>query len=386
MNKEKCKKLNIVRLVWNFPQKVEGGLAPNIFYISKEQVKQGHNVYIFSLSPNLEDFRNIDGVNIYWIKKPHLVRLFGGLKLILQVKKALRKAPDIIHGLQAIPFGWLFPISKILLKSKYVLSVHNSIEPLKKSIVVGLKSKWDSFEYSSLIKFLAKRVDLVLPIASFIKDELITSGIKQSKIKIIPVGVDYDLFHQKESGNKNNYEYFRILYVGRFVQKKGLSYLIKAINIIRNQKIKLTLIGGQKKDNDYDNVINCIKNLNLEKYIDIKPSVPYSKLPAIYHQHDLFVLPSIMEPFGKVVLEAWNAGIPVIATNQGGIKDFVIDNYNGLLVSSKNEKEIAQKVKLIINNKKLKEDLIKNSSSSVKNFYWNNIAIKYSDSFLNISN
>ena len=331
----------IVRLAERFPKEIERGLIPNIFYISKYQVEQGHKVYIFALDKKGSSEDIMDGVRIFRVKKPPLVRTFGGMTLLKAVKRKGIK-PDIVHGLQTIPFGWLFPWARRYLKTKYVLSVHGTIFPLQKSRARDLRSKLDSLEFSKLIRFLAKRVDLVFPVADFIKEELILVGIPKKKIKVMPTGVNFEIFNRRRTVEKS--KTFTVLNVGRFVQKKGLPYLIKAINLFRKEDIRLLLIGGKKEDNDYKNITDLIQKLNLQKKITIKESLPQNKLSPIYQSSDVFVLSSIMEPRGKVILEAMAAGVPVIATKQGGVPEVVKNKINGLLVSVKDEKAIAQAI------------------------------------------
>jgi len=74
-------------------------------------------------------------------------------------------------------------------------------------------------------------------------------------------------------------------------------------------------------------------------------------IEQIYALLDLFVLPSIREPFGLVLLEAMASGIPVVATGSGGPNEFIQSGENGILVPSRDAKMIAQSVKLLLQNK-----------------------------------
>lgn len=383
--------MKIVRLIPEFNKNVSGGLTPNVYYLSREQVRKGHQVWIFAFTKENPKKEIIDGIKVIWIKKPKFIRWLGGISFF----KAIRKEkinPDIIHGLNAIPFGWFFPLWKNRLKTKYVLSVHGSIKSLKKDYIKGWKNILDSFEFSKLITFLAKRVDLVLPIADFIREELILSGISSKKIQVIPTGIDFNLFYnsaweEKLNRDLSKKEKITILNVGRFAQLKGLTYLIKAINLLKNRvNCELILIGGKKTDNEYKNIIDLISKLNLQKIIHIKNSLPYKELPKIYHQADIFVLSSIYEPRGKVIQEALAAGLPIVATNAGGVTEFIQHKENGLLVPTKNEKEIRNAILEIINNQKLRKKIIQNGIMAAKNLDWKIIAKLYTKEFEKILN
>lgn len=369
----------IVRLAEKFPKEIERGLTPNIFYISKYQVQQGHQVYVFSFTKEKPSEEIKDGIKIFRIKKPHFVRTFGGLALFKAIKEKGIK-PDIVHGLNAIPFGWLFPLAKKCFITKYVLSVHGSILPLIKKYLTRLKDRLNSLEFSMLIVYLAKRVDLVLPIKSFIKKELISKGVPEEKIRIIPTGLDFNLFNKQAFPKEKQ---FTILYVGRFVQKKGIRYLIKALDLLRKEGIlvKLKLVGGQKTDNDYHNIVNLIKKLNLQDQVGVKTAILYKELPQIYHSSHLFVFPSLDEDLGKVGLEAMACKLPVIATFPWGESEIIQHEKNGLLVPIKNEGAIAQAIKRIWENKELREKLIKNGEETAKKYDWKIIAQKYTQAF-----
>ena len=381
--------MKIVRLIYKFDKNISGGIIPNTYYISQHQVKQGHQVWIFAFTKEKPKKEIIDGIKVIWIKKPKFIRWLGGVAFFKAIKKQ-KINPDIIHGLNAIPFGWLFPFWKNKIKAKYILSVHGSIKALEQGYVKGWKNILDSFEFSKLITFLAKKVDLILPVAEFIKKELITADIPSKKIQVIPTGLDFSLFYnpvwqEKLKQDLSKKEKITILNVGRFAQLKGLTYLIKAINLLKKEvNCELILIGGKKDDNDYKNIIDLISKLNLQKIVHIKSPLPYKELPKIYHQADIFVLSSIYEPKGKVIQEAQAAGLPVIATNAGGTTELIKHKENGILISPKNENEIKRAILEIISNQNLKEKIAKNGIATTKNLDWKIIAEKYSQEFSKI--
>lgn len=368
--------MRIARLIGEFSKENKGGLSPNALYLSKHQIDQGHEVKLYTFTDKQDYSENFEGVQINYIKKPKAVRTFGGPKIIKKIQTDFE--PDIVHSISCMPLGWQFPLYKNKLDSKYVLSIHGTTKPLQNSINKDLSSKKDSFEYGNLMRMLAKHTDLVLPVAQFIKDELLTSGMDADKIEVIPTGMDFELFSKKHSA-KN--EIFTVLYVGRFAQQKGLPFLLKAMDQLKGENIKLKIIGGVAEDNDYDNVITLIKELKLQDKVEILDPVPYKDLPSVYRAADVFVLPSIMEPRAKAINEAMAAGVPVIATNQGGVPETVIDGETGILVAPENSSEIAKKILQIKNNKKLREELIKNGRYAAEQFDWKKIAIRYSKEF-----
>lgn len=377
--------MKIVRLIQEFPEEINRGLAPNVYYISKEQVKQGHKVWIFSFTKEIPSRITKDGIKIIRLKMPPAIRWTGGLTFFSAIKKE-RIEPDIVHGLQPISLGWLFPLAKINLKSKTALSLHCSIQPLKHGYVSGFKNIIQNYEFTFLSRYLSKRVDLILPVAKFIKNELKQLKINQNIIKPVPSGINYKMFN-KNRPKKEEDGAFNILYVGRFAQLKGLSYLLDSFKVLnKDGGFRLTLIGGQKTDDCYESVLNTIKKLNISNDVKIINTLPQEKIIKYYHSSDLFILPSICEPRGKVILEAMASGVPVIATDSGGTSEIIKNNKNGILVSARDTRAIINETLNIKNNKILRENLIKNGIATAKIFDWSTIAEQYSIRFKNLIN
>ncbi|HID26757.1 MAG TPA: glycosyltransferase family 1 protein [Methanosarcinales archaeon] len=196
------------------------------------------------------------------------------------------------------------------------------------------------------------------------------------EVKVIPVGVDINLFYPQK--NKNQYLKegdFKILTVARLHNYKGLEYLIKAMKIViaKHPNAKLYILG---KGAERENLENLIKDLNLNSnIIFIKESIPNPKMPELYAECDLYVQPSIIEPYGIAVLEAMACGKPVIGTKVGGMLDTIKDGKTGFLVEPRDYKELAKKILEIHN---IKEEFGRSARERVmEGFDWKGIAIKY---------
>lgn len=369
--------MKIVRLIEKFPKEITGGIVPNAFYISKNQILQGHDVQLLAFNKE-EHQENINGIPVHYIKKPRLIRFFGGLNFYRAIM-ARELNPDIIHGLATVPFGWLFPFFKNKIKTKWVMSVHSTVLPIKKNKLKGVKNNKDSFFYQKLMKFLAKKIDYFLPISDFIEEELEEIGVNKKNITVIPPGLNFHLFNKVEEGKEN--KQFTIINVGRFSHNKGIPYLINAVDQLKEENVKLILVGGRPQENDYQNVLSLIKEKKLEKIIKVIPPISYQDLPKYYKYADVFVLSSILEPKGKVVLEAMAAGIPVIATNQGGVPEMVEDYENGLLVPVRDSQAIRKAIIKIKQDQELRKRLINNGIETAQKYDWANIADKYTNIF-----
>ena len=158
----------------------------------------------------------------------------------------------------------------------------------------------------------------------------------------------------------------KLLYVGYLRHEKGLDYLIEAIvDLKKTMNVELTIVGV----GDYsDHLKEKINNLNLFENIKFKGHVELGeKLFSIYQDHDIFILPSISEGTPRVLLEAMCNGLPVIATNVGGIPYTIKNKKNGILIESKSSKSIVDAIKLLINDDILRKTIVKNGYSFALN-------------------
>ncbi len=353
---------------------LQGGLGQFFYYISKHHVRLGHTVYIYCFG-NPADNCERNGIRIHHVLKPKFVRIFGGSALLSAVNREAIH-PDIIHGPQTIPWGWLFGYNKPLVNCKYILSVHSGIDSLNKLRVEGLKSMIQSLEYSYLQSFIAQKVDHVLPVAQFIKDELIKLGVDENKITVIPPGVDLSKFKPREKHREKSS--FDVYYFGRAVRRKGIRYFLQAAYILKNYTdIHFHLVGITPSDEEYKDIINTLKGNQLSSKVKIHKFIPHNLIHKEYQKADVVILPSLFEPFARTNLEALATGVPLIATAMGGVMDLVQNEINGLLIPPKNARAIAGAILKLRKDNNLREKLIKNGLQSVKKYDWQNIVSQY---------
>jgi glycosyltransferase involved in cell wall biosynthesis len=126
---------------------------------------------------------------------------------------------------------------------------------------------------------------------------------------------------------------------------------------------------------DRQKLEKMVKGLNLKHRVFLVGDILHADLPRYVACADIFVRPSLAEGFGIVFLEAMAAGLAVIGTPVGGIRDFLKDGETGLFCEPGNPKDIAEKLKILIQNKPLREKLIKNGRQMVLDIYnWDRIS------------
>ncbi len=207
------------------------------------------------------------------------------------------------------------------------------------------------------------------------------NGIPSDKIQgVVPVGVNTSIFHPMESS------YFRerlgiehdvplILTVARLHPNKGLEYLVKAMDYVVREEPKAILI--IKGDGPLKNKLeNLVWKLRLEQNVKLSTSfISHEEMALLYASCDFTVLPSIIEPFGFVVLESMACKKLVIASNVGGLRDILGDEKAGILVEPRNPKILAEKIIFLIRNPLVKKRMGAEALKIAKVRYdWNEVA------------
>ena len=199
------------------------------------------------------------------------------------------------------------------------------------------------------------------------------------KIKIIPVGVDTGLFKPIESRGEHLSEgKFKILTIARLHKYKGLEYLIEAMQLLQEMsEAKLYILG---KGPEEENLKKLVKKLSLEGKVEfIEKPIPNYEMPFLYRECDVYVQPSIIEPYGIAVLEAMACGKPVVGTKVGGMLDTIKDGETGFIVEPMNAEEIADRLKILRDGDKRAEMGKSAREWVVDNFDWMAIGKRYQE-------
>lgn len=257
--------------------------------------------------------------------------------------------------------------------------------------IITLQEGKNLQEQGLLINFfrrlILKKADHATAISRYLKNYIL--AISQNiKVDVIPNGVSIDDFSRTFSyGELTDLENKLgikpddrvVISVSRLVPKNGLDLLIKSLTFLNKQgqdEYKLILIGDGPLE---ESLKFEVKSLRLDDKVVFTGSVENQDLPRYLKVSDVFVRPSRSEGLGIAFLEAMAADVPIIATKVGGIPDFLEDRKTGLYCSSEPE-DIAFKIRIILENDKLREEIIKNARALVTERYnWNIIAERFSN-------
>lgn len=160
-----------------------------------------------------------------------------------------------------------------------------------------------------------------------------------------------------------------LLNVGRVTRVKNQHIIIDAINELikrENYKIKL-IVAGDISDKDYYNYLwKLVNNYKLEN--NIKLLGPRTDIPLLLHISNIFIFPSLWEAQGIALLEAMAAKKPIIASNIKAFKSILRDKENALLVDPNDVFDLVDKLKLLIYNNDLREELAENAYNDVQSY------------------
>jgi glycosyltransferase involved in cell wall biosynthesis len=168
----------------------------------------------------------------------------------------------------------------------------------------------------------------------------VTAGVSRQKVLSAPFGVDTHLFSPKAVVTRSD-STFRALFVGRLELLKGLPYVLQAWKMAGLPNAELLLVGTTLRETD------PILRRYSAPGIQVINSVQRSELAGIYRSCDVLVFPSLCDGFGLVLLEAMACGLPVIATENSGGPDCIVDGITGFITKIRDAESIAHHLRWI---------------------------------------
>lgn len=330
----------------------------------------GHNVSILSDKvEGVSDILNSD-VKVYEIGRFPNTRIVQFILLTFYVFKSIcflkyKKIKDVIFDLDSgfsMKYNLIYMLSKSeRIKLDWVIChFGNNAVYLQKMRDIGiLESKiavvfhaHELSKYSTLNKSIrgycriAKKIDLALPISDFWVSDLKRYGFENKKIFVVRTGVDIRKFEFRKEYNR--IDEFRLLYVGRLTEKKGIFDLLNSISLIKEKiNIKLDIVGdGELKQE----VGGLIESLSLVDNVKLHGKKNSSEIYNFLSTSDAYVLPSKkavggdMEGIPVSIMEAMATGVVVISTIHSGIPELISHGETGFLAKENDILDLAKNI------------------------------------------
>lgn len=346
------------------------GSDRSLYNIVKYLNKEKYNIFVFlpdkgALADELKKIPNVSTVvsHIAVIRRKNM-SLAGACRYIKdffdsyqQIKNYIRKNNiQIVYTNTSV----VFP-GAVAAKRMKIMSVWHIREIISKKsenmIISGIVNK-----YADVIVVNSKSTGRSL-------------AVKKKKIKVI-----YNAIEEKDCIEKE-YERRQIVVgmAGRINRWKGQKLFVDAAEIVHKKHPELIfkIAGDPFEGEEYmgEQLESYIKEKKLEKNVILAGRI--EDMDSFYQSLDIFVLPSIRpEPFGLVVIEAMQYGIPVIATNHGGPTEIIQNGQDGYLVDFNNAGEMADRIIYLTENPDIREYIGKNAIKKEKKFFSMNSMVK----------
>lgn len=283
----------------------------------------------------------------------------------------------------------LHPVDTLFVPAHTVPIIH----PKKTVVVVhGLEyefcpraySFWERIYMRVSIKNSCVWASEIISVSNNTKKDLIELyGIAEEKIKVIYEGYDsYQssiISHQKikTSAEKDDRLLMTddnfLLFVGRIEERKNISNIIKAFEILKEKyQIPHSLLLAGKPGHNYEDIKYEIANFKFKNEIQELGFVSDEEKFELMKKAAVFVFPTLYEGFGIPVLEAQSVGLPVVASGNSSIPEVAGDS--ALLVDPLSPDDIAEGIYSLLSNKALNDDIIKKGLENVKRFSWDKCA------------
>lgn len=386
----------ILMFGWQFPPDCNGGLGVACYGLSKALCEENLNVtFVLPREINTSEtlakivfankalkFKSSEDIFSGYItskKYRDIVNRFPdfyGNTLLEEVMHyaqsagaiALSENPDIIHA-----HDWLSFLAGLEARratgKPLVLHIHAT--EFDRTAGQGVNEQVYEIEKKAM-----HEADLIIAVSEFTKQKIVSHyDISPDRIEVVHNGIDENDFRPSAPifrEIKEKYKQKIVLSLGRITIQKGLGYLVRAAKkVIEHYPNVLFIISGSG---------DMQREMMMEaSYLGISDKVIFTGFAsredsnALYEAADLFVLPSVSEPFGMTPLESIIKGTPVIISKQSGVSEVL---KNALKVDFWDVDEMANKIIAVLQNDTLGKTLIEESSKEVKDMSWKSVAKK----------
>ena len=335
------------------------GSAEFAFRLIKEFAKNNdHNFFIYTpVEPSKDLPRETNSFKYIVFKSKKLWTMLGLSKKIYKDKNNLDVFFSPTHYLP------LFSVVPSVV-SIFDLSYLKYPELFKKKDLYQLKI-WG--------RYSIKRAKAVITISESSKNAIIEEyKLASDKVHVVYPGIKELINNreinmtdlQKKYGIKKNF----ILFVGTIQPRKNIARMVEAISQI--PELELIVVG--KKGWQYEGILDSPRKFGVENRVKFLEFVPDEELSELYKNAICFVLPSLYEGFGLPILEAMKYGCPVVTSNTSSLPEAGGDA--ALYFDPEDSSDIAEKIKKLLSDDKLKEDMIEKGYKQAKKFSWEKAA------------
>ncbi|MBA3553244.1 MAG: glycosyltransferase family 4 protein [Gemmatimonadales bacterium] len=305
----------------------------------------------------------------------HLVGLGGALSYLRaalpEVRRRLRdERYDVLHLFSPLPTAALLPLLD-LRGLPVVVSLRGSDVPgyhahpsllARASHMLGPFTRWTW-----------RRADRVVAVSESVGHQALRTlpGLRYS---VVPNGVELTCFRPPHRRTRPRAR-IRCLAVARLVERKGLADLIRAIGMLERGRYELEILGTGAEE---EALRGLVADLGLGDRVTFSGSLDRGAIARRYREADLFTLAPREEAFGNAFAEAMASGLPVVASDVGGVPELVRHGENGLLVRPRDPLALAAAIRNLADHPRLREEMgRRNRAQAEANLSWERVTARY---------
>ncbi|MBM3266706.1 MAG: glycosyltransferase family 4 protein [Candidatus Sericytochromatia bacterium] len=378
--------MRIGMLSWEYPPRIVGGIARHVEELSQALVRKGHEVHVFTADhPDTAEHEVVGGVHLHrarggevaaptrdfveWVL--HLN--FGLARMALQTQ---RIAPfDVFHA-----HDWLVVQAANLLKKSVDVPLIGTVHATEAGRNKGIHHAMSRYIAQQEWYLTFESYQVVVCSSTMFHEVQGQFGVPQDKIHVIPNGIDPTKFHfdfpERMAFRRRFALDFEkiVLFVGRMVVEKGGQFLLEAASHIIAQypDAKFVIVG---KGGFVDELKARAAALRLGHKCLFTGYVDDDTLVRLYRVADVSVAPSLYEPFGIVALEGMAAGVPVVASDAGGLWEIIEHDVTGVTTYAGDVQSLAWGILQVLSRPDHAQWLVQNAFERVERvFNWDRIA------------
>lgn len=298
-----------------------------------------------------------------WLQLLAIPYIISGFFKCIKICRKFK--PDIIHAHWPFPHAYIAFGAAKLFKIPLVLNFHGA------ELLLIRKKKW----VKPLLKFAISQAQAVFANSSFTAGKI--KALRNVDVEWSPYGTTLET----GTGNAEPHPVqgkFKILFVGRHIERKGIRYLIEAAKYLPRDQFEIRIVGVGDLTEQLKELAAHVSGNSAEIIFTGKLSP--EALASEYKTANVFTLPAIVdskgdtEGLGVVLIEAMELGLPIVASNVGGIPDVVIDGVSGILVPEKDPEALANAYKRLAAEPELIKQLLAGSQKRINEcFTWDGI-------------
>jgi len=389
--------MRVLKVIHGFPPDYMAGSEVYSYHLVKELINQNIETFVFTRVENEFDDNykiyneKFENINIQRVNKPKRDYLYEDKFYDNKMDKIFKTylesvKPDIVHFghlshlstnlikivkefnipiVYTIHDFWLYCVKGQMINQEGVICKNPSVKNCTKcsSYVVDYEQVKDSTNHMNEIIDL---IDIFISPSHTLRDFFINQGVNKNKIEYLKYGFNT----QKINFNKKTFtkdSKINFAFMGRVIPTKGIKVLVDTFKQLPNEKLSIYGgIGVQKRFLETDNIV-------------FKGAYNNNNINEVLNEIDVLIVPSIWyENAPLVIQEAFLAGVPVITSDIGGMKELVKNNINGFTFKVGSSEELARLIKKLSNNPTLLNNLesgrnlvvdIKDDAQKIINIY-----------------